>query len=39
MTAMVLPPITREYWVLVHWVLALVALAPYAVYQLRLHSS
>ncbi|NJN36756.1 MAG: hypothetical protein HC794_06470 [Nitrospiraceae bacterium] len=31
----VLPPVTREYWVLVHWVLALVALAPYAVYQLR----
>ena len=31
----VLPPLTREYWVLVHWVLALVALVPYAVYQLR----
>lgn len=25
----------REYWVLVHWLLAMIALVPYALYQLR----
>jgi hypothetical protein len=30
-----LAPATRDYWVLVHWVLAVLALVPYAVYQLR----
>lgn len=30
-----LAPTTREWWALVHWTVALLALAPYAVYQLR----
>jgi hypothetical protein len=30
-----LVPGTRDYWILAHWVLALVALLPYSVYQLR----
>lgn len=30
-----LAPATREYWVLVHWVLAALVLLPYTLYQLR----
>jgi hypothetical protein len=30
-----LAPAAREYWVLVHWVLAAAVLLPYALYQIR----
>lgn len=30
-----MPRARREYWILVHWLLAMVALVPYALYQLR----
>ncbi|MGD9598211.1 MAG: hypothetical protein AB7G76_11675 [Steroidobacteraceae bacterium] len=30
-----MPRARREYWVLVHWLIAMVALVPYALYQWR----
>lgn len=30
-----MPRARREYWILVHWVFAMIALVPYALYQLR----
>lgn len=30
-----MPRARREYWVIVHWLAAMVALVPYALYQLR----
>lgn len=30
-----MPRARREYWILVHWLVAMIALVPYALYQLR----